>query len=58
MNGKKKWLGFLTAVVLPGAAIYLVRQVLLAEIVWLWGVYTLVFTMASVLFTWTLAEWS
>lgn len=48
----------LVALVAPTIALIAVRTLLMVEIVWLYIVYGVVFTLAALLLTWTFAYWN
>lgn len=53
---KSRW-PYLVALMAPGAVLQGVRFLLMAEMQWLWLVYTVVFTLGALLLTWTVWGW-
>lgn len=46
------------ALILPGATLAVVHHLFLAQIVWLWVVFTGIGTAAALLLTWVIAGWT
>lgn len=46
------------ALVLPGAILSIIAQVLKVEAIWLFVWFGIVFTLATLLLTWTFAGWA